>query len=356
MIVYFVHKGKELVYIGQTVMTIPQRRGKHYSEARKGRGSVFGAGIRKHGEDAFEWTIVAEFKNQAECCRYEKEAIARHKPRYNMQSGGKKSGPQQSSSKTRFEYLAQGKSSLIDLESRRRETGDKKAERRHLMSEKSMVEAIIIGDGYISKRGTLAITHSINQRDYCLYKKKILENYGFKFRADRICPAHGYGKTECIKIESTASNLSKEFRKKFYPDGAKQPYSGMFQSWGWDEIAMLFQDDGRANKTSHYNSMRGGIKNRVEVEPFCNRYEFCKPLWPEWAMIEFIDLLASFKVEARIITHGPTSQKLISISKKDSKINFYSGVKDRVHKDHLYKLIRPCLSFQSERLNEKNCG
>jgi len=91
MIVYFVHKEKELVYIGQTVMTIPQRRGKHYSEARKGRGSIFGAGIRKHGEDAFEWTIVAEFKNQAECCRYEKEAIARHKPRYNMQSGGKKS-------------------------------------------------------------------------------------------------------------------------------------------------------------------------------------------------------------------------------------------------------------------------
>ena len=90
MIVYFVYKKKEIVYIGQTVMTIPQRRGKALSEARKGRGSVFGAAIRKHGEDAFKWTIVAEFQNQAECCRYEKEAIARHKPRYNQQSGGKK--------------------------------------------------------------------------------------------------------------------------------------------------------------------------------------------------------------------------------------------------------------------------
>lgn len=91
MIVYFVHKNKELVYIGQTVMSLAKRRAKHYSEARKGRGSVFGAGIRKHGEDSFEWTIVADFKIQEECCRYEKEAIAKHKPRYNMQSGGKKS-------------------------------------------------------------------------------------------------------------------------------------------------------------------------------------------------------------------------------------------------------------------------
>lgn len=90
MIVYFVYKKKEIVYIGQTVMTIPQRRGKSLSEARKGRGSVFGAAIRKHGESAFKWSIVAEFQNQAECCRYEKESIARHKPRYNQQSGGKK--------------------------------------------------------------------------------------------------------------------------------------------------------------------------------------------------------------------------------------------------------------------------
>lgn len=90
MVVYFVYKKKEIVYIGQTVMTIPQRKGKSLSEARKGRGSVFGAAIRKHGEDSFRWAIIAEFQNQEECCRYEKEAIARHKPRYNQQSGGKK--------------------------------------------------------------------------------------------------------------------------------------------------------------------------------------------------------------------------------------------------------------------------
>ena len=89
MIVYFVYRGKEIVHIGQTVMTIPQRKGKALSEARKGRGSILGAAIRKHGEDSFRWAMVAEFHNQAECCRYEKEAIAKHKPQYNQQCGGK---------------------------------------------------------------------------------------------------------------------------------------------------------------------------------------------------------------------------------------------------------------------------
>lgn len=89
MKVYFVHKGNELVYIGQTVMSLAQRRGKHYSEARKGRGSIFGAGIRKHGEDKFTWSVVAEFETQKECCDYEKKAISHFKPRYNVQCGGK---------------------------------------------------------------------------------------------------------------------------------------------------------------------------------------------------------------------------------------------------------------------------
>lgn len=91
MIVYAVYKKNELVYVGQTVLSLAQRKGTHYSNARKGRGSIFGSGIRKHGEDSFKWQVMAELENQIECCNYEKAMIAKYKPRYNIQSGGKDS-------------------------------------------------------------------------------------------------------------------------------------------------------------------------------------------------------------------------------------------------------------------------
>ena len=66
MFIYFVYNNKELVYIGQTRMTLPQRRGKHFSVARKGGGSVIGAAIRKYGESSFEFKIHLECKDQEE--------------------------------------------------------------------------------------------------------------------------------------------------------------------------------------------------------------------------------------------------------------------------------------------------
>ena len=89
MIIYFVKKDSETVYIGQTCQPLANRKGKHFSEARKGRGSVFGAGIRKHGEEAFTFEIFKEVENQIECCELEKHLIGTLNPRYNMQEGGK---------------------------------------------------------------------------------------------------------------------------------------------------------------------------------------------------------------------------------------------------------------------------
>lgn len=91
MMIYFVKKDSEVVYIGQTCQSLAKRKGKHFSEARKGRGSVFGAAIRKHGEQAFRFEIFKEVENQIECCELEKNLIRSLQPRYNMQDGGKAS-------------------------------------------------------------------------------------------------------------------------------------------------------------------------------------------------------------------------------------------------------------------------
>lgn len=92
MILYSVTKLKtnKIVYIGQTTQSISKRKGKHLSEARKGRGSILGAGIRKHGEHAFSWEVIAVCNNQNNLCRMEREYISKIQPQYNIQEGGKK--------------------------------------------------------------------------------------------------------------------------------------------------------------------------------------------------------------------------------------------------------------------------
>jgi hypothetical protein len=89
MILYVVHRDDTLVYIGQTVLSLAQRRGKHLSEARLGRGAILGAAIRKHGADKFVWAIHSIYYNQADLCAAEKHFIAKYAPKYNVQEGGK---------------------------------------------------------------------------------------------------------------------------------------------------------------------------------------------------------------------------------------------------------------------------
>lgn len=89
MIIYLVFKKGICVYVGQTIQTLSQRKGKHFSDARKGKGSVFGAAIRKHGESAFGFVEYLKCSDQVTLDLHEKKLIAELKPRYNVQNGGK---------------------------------------------------------------------------------------------------------------------------------------------------------------------------------------------------------------------------------------------------------------------------
>ncbi len=89
MILYFVHRDEILVYVGQTISSLAQRKGKHLSEARLGRGAILGAAIRKHGADKFVWSTHSIYYNQADLCAAEKHYISKYAPKYNIQEGGK---------------------------------------------------------------------------------------------------------------------------------------------------------------------------------------------------------------------------------------------------------------------------
>lgn len=91
MIIYAVVRksNDEIVYVGQTTQTLAKRKGKHLSDARKGKGSVLGAAIRKHTINEFKFIKLETYYNQQELCKMEKHLIKVFKPRYNVQEGGK---------------------------------------------------------------------------------------------------------------------------------------------------------------------------------------------------------------------------------------------------------------------------
>lgn len=88
MIIYFVTKADEIVYIGQTRRGLEARKKQHISLALSGKGSVIGAAIRKHGVENFEWNKHCVYYNQKDLDSAEKFLISKYAPRYNVAPGG----------------------------------------------------------------------------------------------------------------------------------------------------------------------------------------------------------------------------------------------------------------------------
>ena len=88
MIIYFIMKEDEVVYIGQTRQELKKRKISHIAKAGKGHGAIIGSAIRKHGKDCFEWVLHSVYYNQIDLDAAEKHYILKYKPRYNIQKGG----------------------------------------------------------------------------------------------------------------------------------------------------------------------------------------------------------------------------------------------------------------------------
>jgi len=188
------------------------------------------------------------------------------------------------------------------------------------------IGSMLVGDGFVMKHGEVCFTHSVVQEEYARMKKSILESMGVKFRKDHYCPAHGFGRNPVVMIRSTATALGKRLRQEFYPDGMKKIPRKMFDAFGWPEWAIIFQDDGRCNRISHYNIIRQGERVRVDCQPFAHRYEFCFPEFDDSEMMSAICSLGNLGIVARIGHHRRLGQRLLWISESASKEKFREGV------------------------------
>lgn len=76
-------------YIGATKRAIEIRRARHWYDANnRNLCRVFGAALKKYGQDAFEWKTIVECSSVEEMMDHEIRLIAELKPEYNITSGG----------------------------------------------------------------------------------------------------------------------------------------------------------------------------------------------------------------------------------------------------------------------------
>lgn len=100
MIIYFVSLNGEVVYIGQTKASLETRKKQHEYNAKRKKGYIIGAAIRKHGADQFTWNIHSVYYNQVDLDAAEKHYIAKYHPKYNINLGGEARGVSKHKGKT----------------------------------------------------------------------------------------------------------------------------------------------------------------------------------------------------------------------------------------------------------------
>lgn len=87
-----VYKAMNLVngqtYIGFTSRGLSKREKAHRTAAANGRGYRLHRAIAKHGQENFVFEIMADFDDEDLAKLYECEAIAKHRPEYNLTYGG----------------------------------------------------------------------------------------------------------------------------------------------------------------------------------------------------------------------------------------------------------------------------
>ena len=76
-------------YVGVTRKKLEERRYSHVWSAKSGARLVISAAIRKHGEEAFEFSVLETWNNYADALDAERRLIAQLRPEYNVAAGGR---------------------------------------------------------------------------------------------------------------------------------------------------------------------------------------------------------------------------------------------------------------------------
>jgi hypothetical protein len=117
---------------------------------------------------------------------------------------------------------------------------------------RSAIIGMILGDGHIRDRGTICIRHAEQQKDYLLYKAKIL---GLK--QSKVVECHPFDNSgyPAWRLETRSNPLYKRLRKILYIHGKKAITRKCLDYLDPIGISIWFQDDG----STSYKKRNGKI-------------------------------------------------------------------------------------------------
>lgn len=208
------------------------------------------------------------------------------------------------------------------------------------MSEEELIIGMAIGDGCITKRGSLTITHSITQKDYCLYKKGLLIDCGIKMIKDRIAEPskNSFSINSSYYISTSHTSRGKRLRAYLYPNGKKIiPADLVITPQMW---ALIYQDNGRQNVSNHYNTYKEDKKSVVYTK-WVNRYTIYTDNFDLDSIHNLQKSLLSYGIESSISYSNKHRYPHIHIRRKASKETFKNLILPYMCDSMMYKLNMP---------------
>lgn len=135
--------------------------------------------------------------------------------------------------------------------------------------DKAILIGLLLGDGYIDPRGQIQIRHCEKQKDYCIYKAKLLHSVcGGK--DIKILETIIDGKKNHLLYDSyrtygikKQSKRFKEIRDLLYPNGKKEITQEILNYLTPLSIALWWMDDGNLIQKKQKNGMPGPYMLRL---------------------------------------------------------------------------------------------
>lgn len=202
--------------------------------------------------------------------------------------------------------------------------------------------AIVYGDGFITTDGRLCFKHSINQKTYAEYKADFCSKF-FDLKPTFSVSAPGvnsFSVNNNFEVRFHSKAWVKRLRDLWYNGSNKNIPVELLSQFTWDEWSFLFQDDGRQNRISHFNTIIDNVRIKTEREPVVNRYEICLGYTSDNELHALIHSLSNLGIYSSILNRND-GQRNISISRAQDKIKFYENMLPRMHPNMLYKLNLP---------------
>lgn len=141
---------------------------------------------------------------------------------------------------------------------------------------RNLIIAMSIGDGHIHSKGYLNINHCESQKQYCLWKWKLLKNSGVKVGKFRVWEQiNGYSKGKPVTkygFQTSVMDFCKVLRRVEYEHGKTKYNKKLLKRLGPQGLAIWIMDDGsllRRSKIEKTTGIRKYSGFYITISTYC---------------------------------------------------------------------------------------